>query len=131
MNKLLLAGVTALALAATPAVAQHHGGRPGGGPHVGGGMHAGMPMMGGGHPGDGNFGRGPGPGYVGRAPGHFGPGAGVAEHFGPGGPVIVRPHRRVFIGRGPGWIWCDEPAWYGSPWWGEYCGEVYDYYYDY
>jgi hypothetical protein len=93
------------------------GGMPGGGPHFRGG------------PPGGHFG-GPGPErfvgghFVGRGPG----GPRISEHFGPDGPAFFRPHRRVFIAGGPGWIWCDAPEWYGSPWWGDYCGTVYDYY---
>jgi hypothetical protein len=27
----------------------------------------------------------------------------------------------VFIVGGPGWIWCDDPTWWYSPWWWDYC----------
>jgi hypothetical protein len=31
-------------------------------------------------------------------------------------------HIHVFIVSGPGWIWCDDPSWWYSPWWSNYCG---------
>jgi hypothetical protein len=34
----------------------------------------------------------------------------------------------VFIAGGPGWIWCDDPSWWYSPLWSDYCG---DYGYEY
>ena len=30
-------------------------------------------------------------------------------------------HIRVFIVGGPGWIWCDDPTRWYSPWWWDYC----------
>lgn len=31
-------------------------------------------------------------------------------------------HLRVFVFGGAGWIWCDDPRWWYSPWWWDYCG---------
>src|SRR5947207_4872936 len=131
----------AAALIATPALAQHghdgggrHGGGGGGGGPPGGGGHgpgpSGAPAFhgGGGGPGGGGWNR-PGRGDFGRRGDFHG---GDFRHGGGGwhGAGSWHGHNlgwwhhrhfRIFVPAVGYAIWCDDPSWWGSPWWYDYC----------
>ena len=56
------------------------------------------------------------------APAEHGHGGGGGARQFRGRPEFFRHrHIHVFIVGGPGWIWCDDPTWWYSPWWWDYC----------